>query len=302
MIATTPQKNGGDDGSSGSGSVGEYLKSYDLYKDELSDYVNVSEEEWARSRYSELNSTYAFARPPRIFLGIFTMDSPTELERRQRLRKTYLRAFKDRNSSATTTGLNRICSIPQLQLLQTEIADKSENNRLTCQLVYAFVVGGNNDPTAPTELIIPDPESDNILQDNNTETVVARNPTYLPDHDKGDILYLNIRENGKEGKTQTFFHYTVTTLRRSTSTTNSIGYPNGVYFDYLAKTDSDTLLFPEILLDQLLPRLPIFPHNMRTYVGHCRIKPSTPTLNLGPAYMGGKLVVWAMTILYWNRG
>ena len=287
MIATDPQKSGG--------SVGDYLRLYDRYKDHWADYANVKEETWVRLQYPELkpivsptmnttpsstktNPSLDEARLPRIFLGIFTMDSPIERERRDRIRKTYLRAYKG------TPTPNRICSIPQLVQRwhnETKLPPGTSRDPMTCQLVYTFVVGGNTDPNGPTEWIPSHHEADD--DDENEETVVARSPRHLSDHDQGDIVYLNIRENGKEGKSQTFFHFAVTAAARRHADHGTLPY-----FDYLAKTDSDTLLFPEILLDRLLPRLPVFPYNMRTYVGHYRIKPSAPTMNLGPAYMGGE--------------
>jgi hypothetical protein len=282
MIATIHKKTGG--------SVADYLHLYDRSKDKFANYVDATEEQLVRLRYPEMNdtttttsttisttheapATIPTSRPPRLLLGIFTMESPVERKRRDMIRRTYLQAF------AGTVTPNRICSIPQLQLLQSmepKVSMYKEMHTLSCQLVYTFVVGGNNDPNGPTEWIPQDDTSTTAAAD---ETVLARSPKHLPDHGEGDIVYLNIRENGKEGKSQTFFHYALSA--RSTLNTS-------YYFDYLAKTDSDTLLFPEILLDHLLPRLPFFPHNMRTYVGEYRIKPSPPTLNLGPAYMGGK--------------
>ena len=55
----------------------------------------------------------------------------------------------------------------------------------------------------------------------------------------------------------------------STSTTVSSSSPTGVaitpttlpIIDYIAKCDSDTMIYPEILLDELLMKLPSYPQN-----------------------------------------
>jgi hypothetical protein len=165
------------------------------------------------------------------------------------IRKTYLTQY---TKSATP---HRICSL-------LELADKAfPNIENDCRLAYTFVMGGN--PNGPTELV----------EFNDSYPLTVNN---IRNQEEKDIVYLNIRENMKEGKSQTWFKYATTVLDHH-------------YFDYIGKTDVDTLLYPSSFLSQIVDTLPIFPNNMRIYGGDYRIRPSTPTVNLGPVYMGGHL-------------
>ncbi len=232
--------------------VGALVFQFDRYKDSLVVYQDPQEVALVLSKHPNLEIDND--RSPRLLLGIFSMDSSIELERREMIRNTYLRTFVD------TDTPHRICSLAQLKTMQ---------QKDQCQLAYTFIVGAN--PTGPKE----------IVEENNTTGPITLTHDKIPiairltDHEKGDIVYLNIQENGKEGKSQTYFKFATSVLDQH-------------YFDYLAKTDSDTLIYPKSLLQNVIDRMPKFPQNMRTYSGDYRIKPSTQSLNLGPVYMGGK--------------
>jgi hypothetical protein len=235
------------------GLVGDFLYVWDRYKDNLVTYEDPSEVALVQASPAKLKLG-GDNQNPRILLGIFTMDSPLEKERRDVIRKTYLKAF-----AKSSKQPHRICSLQQL--LDEVHALPNEHD---CQLAYTFVMGGN--PNGPTELV--------DFNASYPMTVPTRNQLLL--RDEADIVHLNIRENMKEGKSQTWLKYATTVLETR-------------YLDYIGKTDTDTLIYPRLFLDQILQRLPRFPNNIRIYGGDYRIKPSMSTLNLGPVYMGGHL-------------
>jgi hypothetical protein len=98
-----------------------------------------------------------------------------------------------------------------------------------CQVAYIFFTGAN--PNGPTELL--DPNSSFPI-------------TISPPKGEGDVVYLNIKENQMDGKMTTFFRY-ASEFRQ---------------FDYIAKVDDDTLLFPQNLLDYLYDELPSKPYRV----------------------------------------
>jgi hypothetical protein len=150
-------------------------------------------------------------------------------------------------------------------LLLTDADNSSLFNE--CQMAYTFVMGGN--PSGPKELV----------EFNASYPMTVDNPQSSTStlQQEQDIVYLNIQENMKEGKSQTWFKYATTVL------------DDHFYFDYIGKTDGDTLIYPNLFLKFALNPLPTFPNNMRTYVGDYRIRASTKGLNIGPVYMGGHL-------------
>jgi hypothetical protein len=108
-----------------------------------------------------------------------------------------------------------------------------------CQRAYVFVVGGN--PNGSKERV--------DYSDSEPMTLPSSNST------EADIVLLNIQENMEEGKSQTYLKYATTII------------DDHLYFDYVAKTDSDTLIFTERFLNHEIQRLPSFPHNVRVYGG-----------------------------------
>jgi hypothetical protein len=78
---------------------------------------------------------------------------------------------------------------------------------------------GRDNPNGPTELELVAFNDSYPLTVNNTKK-------------KGkDVVNLNIREHMEEGKSQTWFKYVTTVLDHH-------------YFDYIGKTDTDTLVYP----------------------------------------------------------
>jgi len=127
-----------------------------------------------------------------------------------------------------------------------------------CQLVYVFVAGGNS--TGPKERV--------TYNDNSSE------PMTLPSNES-DVVLLNIQENMKEGKSQSYFKYATTIVDEY------------LYFDYIAKTDSDTLIFPDRLLNDRINKLPAFPHNIRVYGGYRPVEKVEVDHIKGPIYWQG---------------
>jgi hypothetical protein len=192
-------------------------------------------------------------------LGVLPIGPPCrslEKERRDVIRKTFSKAF-----TTSSKQPHRICCLQQL----LDEVHASPNEHDHCQLAYTFATGGN--PNGPTELV--------DFNASYPMTVQTENQLLL--RDEADMVHLNIRENTKKGKSQTWLKYATTIFETR-------------YFYYIGKTDTDTLIYPRLFLDHLLQRLPrFFPNNIRIYGGDYRIKPSMSTLNLGPIYMGGHL-------------
>jgi hypothetical protein len=238
---------------------GHFLDVWDKYKDSLVTYDDPNEVAWVESKVPPpVHNNDGNNRTAKLLLGIFTMDSPTETERRAMIRKTYLGYFAKGKKTP-----HRICSLQEL------VADSSLASE--CQMAYTFVMGGN--PNGPKELVEFN-ASHPMTVDNPQSNSSTSTSTTLQEK---DIVYLNIQENMKEGKSQTWFKYATTVL------------DDHHYFDYIGKTDGDTLIYPNLFLKFTLNPLPIFPNNMRSYGGDYRIKPSTKGLNIGPVYMGGHL-------------
>ena len=235
-----------------------FVYSHDNYKDTVTNYTDPVEEAMVLSKHPSLRKS-ARDRKARVLLGIFSMDSPEELERRHTIRDTYLQAF------VNSITPHRICSLGELGNKMQE-KDKEE-----CEIAYAFIVGGNHD--GPTELV-------DATEERKTGPVAipidkVPEAVRLPDHDKGDIVYLNIKENMEDGKSPTYFKFAVTLI------------DDQHYFDYIAKTDTDTLVYPETLLEKVIYKLPKFPDNVRVYAGHYAVHPTIEP-QLGPAYMEGR--------------
>jgi uncharacterized protein (DUF488 family) len=104
------------------------------------------------------------------------------------------------------------------------------------------VVGGN--PSGTTEL----------MEFNDTYPITLNGQSLENSTDRYDTVYLNIRENMNDGKSQTWFRYATMVLENH-------------YFDYIGKMDTNTLLFPDKFLNETFDRLPPFPNNTRTYGG-----------------------------------
>ena len=206
---------------------------------------------------------------------------------------------KNNNESKTRINFHRICSLQHLLVqhrrfiassnassvssaaaTSSGIDDNAENEfRLwkECQMAYTFVMGAN--PMGPKELVHVN-ESFPITVERPDRYILKHldHEVELPPSPSSDIVFLNIHENMKEGKSQSWLKY-VTELMND----------ENIYFDYIGKMDGDTLLYPNRFLNSIVDKLPSYPNNLRINVGDYRIKPSMPTLNIGPVYMGGHI-------------
>lgn len=189
---------------------------------------------------------------PRMLFGIFTTDlKPVERQRRDTLRNTYLSFY----SKSKTP--HRICSLQQL--LRNDV--KNED----CQIAYTFVIGAN--PNGPTSMV----------EANTTASMVV--PAIKLNDAEEDVLYLDIKENMEEGKSDTWFRF------------GSV-LSETLYFDYIAKLDTDTVVYPANFVKDL-KRMPVYPWNKRIFGGKYDIRPDYTTKYpiVGPTFMSG--------LLYW---
>lgn len=215
----------------------DFVQRWDDYKDSQ---MGIKYEDFSEEVRIQRNSIiYPLQRcrhGPRMLLGIMTMkEHKYEGRRRHMIRETYLSYF--RNYSASEDQQHRICGLHEL--LANDHQNPNHRSMLLreCQLAYVFIAGGN--PTGPKERVYY----------NTSE------PITLPSNES-DVVLLNIQENMKEGKTQSYFKYATTVVDEH------------IYFDYIAKSDSDTLIIPERLLDDTVNHLPPFPTNVRVYGGY----------------------------------
>jgi hypothetical protein len=198
---------------------------------------------------------------PKFLWGIPTVDNDKERARRIAIRETYLSYYKD---DPDKENRDRICSLADIQKKRVPLGK--------CQLAYAFFMGGN--PHGPTELLSP-----------NQTFPMTVHPMAITDVED-DVVYLNIKENQFDGKMHTWFKYA------SLVTEN-------IYFDYIAKVDSDTLLLTPAFFNHVANNLRPLPHNERVYAGLPFYKDSCnpnitddhpcPLPLVGNVYMSGEL-------------
>jgi len=240
-----------------------YLKDWDKYKDKIIQsspgplaYSDPIEEDQVRRspaiRYFDRPTNITGAR---ILMGIFTMDTPLERERREAIRSTYLSYY---NQSYSTTP-HRICSLQDLLS-----GSSVPNHGVDCQMAYTFVMGSNLD--RPTNL---------VGTNSSIPLTIPTVPSRL--QDETDIIHLIIRENMEDGETPSWFRYATKIVDEE------------FYFDYIGKTDTDTLIFPNHLLESSFMKYPTFPNNVRVYGGQERLKYVWGSRMVGPLYMAGHL-------------
>jgi hypothetical protein len=177
------------------------------------------------SSQSTATEQYGRSPPFRMLLGIFSMESEIERQRRNMIKNTYLSFPKFMNRYNVTTvplRYTRICSL-------NEFWHGNLTQRDECQLLYTFVVGAanKNDPNASKEYL--DLEDDRSM---------AVDESAIPNR-RPDSTYLNIIENMNEGKSQTWFKYASSQI------------PDELQIDLIAKVDTDCLIYPTKLLSEI---------------------------------------------------
>lgn len=166
--------------------------------------------------------------PFRMLLGIFTMGNAAGKERRDLIRQTYLALPQFLEQHGITNIPLRHARVCSLDDYWRQAISQPEQ----CQLLYTFVLGAATDPKAPVEYL--------VLQADRPMIV---NMSSIPDAEP-DITYLNIRENMNFGKTNTWFKYASKLL------------PESLHIDIIAKVDTDCLVHPNILLEEMERRIP----------------------------------------------
>jgi Galactosyltransferase len=230
---------------------------WDDYKDAHlgATYMDPYEEATVRSN-TQIYPLTTCRHGPRILLGIMTMkEHDQEVRRRAMIRDTYLSYYY--NSTYDEGERYRICSLHDLLVLSKDNPNATKYAMLLreCQLAYVFMAGGNQ--TGPTERVV----------------YKSSEPITLPSNET-DVVLLNIKENMNEGKTPSFFKYATTVVDEH------------VYFDYIAKTDSDTLIFPDRILNDSVNKLPVFPNNVLVYGGYRPVARKDDQMK-GPLYWQG---------------
>lgn len=171
--------------------------------------------------------------PIKFFWGIMSTLSEEDKIRRSVIRQTYLNYYQQSKASYTP---HRICS---LTAYRSNTVPRDE-----CEMIYAFVVGGDPADNSPKDLVDEAPE----------RLPLELNPP--SDAEENDLVYLNIHENAFEGKMQSYFKWV----------TNLIA-DNTLSVDYIAKVDSDTILFPSRWFSFVESSLLPSPYNRRVYGG-----------------------------------
>jgi Galactosyltransferase len=165
--------------------------------------------------------------PLRFFMGIMSHDKyQMERDRRQVIRRTYLSLYRSgqpKRIPAETSYRNRICSLTQVLAGDVDLVHDN------CQLIYTFVIGGGTPQTTNrTSLVTKD-----VSISHSSQMLVV--PTTANTNDT-DVIYLNILENGKTGKSPTWLQYATMLLEEQAPKLSSVSF--------IIKTDSDTLLYP----------------------------------------------------------
>lgn len=175
-------------------------------------------------------ATTAVTLPPfRILLGIFSMGDDKGRERRDLIRNTYLSFstfLEENNITSIPLRYSRICSLH-------DYWHKTIPQPEQCQVLYTFVLGavGKHDNSAPVEYLISIPGRPMTVDYSDVPNGEA------------DTTYLNIRENMDFGKTNTWFHYASTHL------------PEELQIDMIGKVDTDTMVHPNKLVEEIEDRL-----------------------------------------------
>jgi hypothetical protein len=169
----------------------------------------------------------------KILWGILTADFYNDQAYRKRHRKLF-ELWDD----------PRVCSLPDFK-------HKNMQEREVCELIYTFVLGGNQDAT--TELV----------DDSRPMTATRPVPGKSPDLNDPDMTLLNIKENMNEGKSQTW-------LKHGAEVAEQYG------LDYVVKCDADAMLHLHEFFTFAYKHLPPAPYNTHVYAGALRDKAYWP--------------------------
>lgn len=134
-----------------------------------------------------------------------------------------------------STGDDRICKLEEYKRQQRE-----QPNDVRCQIPYTFVIGGG-DASRPSD-----------HDDDEPLTLETHHNGH--EDPEGDCTYLNIKENMENGKSTTYMKFGAMLAKEY-----------GI--DYIGKTDDDTVLAIQLLLQFLDDDLPPAPFNRRIYGG-----------------------------------
>ena len=192
---------------------------------------------------------------PKILWGIFSMNKPSEILRRQCIRETYLSFYKTLpGSSPSHDYYHRICSLAEYKHWHKT----NDTKYVNCKMIYAFVMGSNKEPNAYTDLceaVQMDPLYPlTIAMDGTEKTFISSQEAAALLASETDIVHLNIMENMNQGKTTSWFRYGVSLLD------SGVGSQGGLYFDYIAKADGDKVVFPDKFFHQMqVLNLPVPP-------------------------------------------
>eukprot|EP00980_Cylindrotheca_fusiformis_P022771 scaffold9735_cov106-Cylindrotheca_fusiformis.AAC.1 len=131
-------------------------------------------EDAAPSVVESKEAQFATSQHPRFLLGFFSM--PNEVDRRQFMRDSVLRFYKDVDKEDNRT----ICALNDL--LRQDIPE--------CRITYVFIIGGSEGPKR-------------LLTSSEEQPIYTRNIL----ENEPDVVQLNIEENMNDGKTPTYYKY-----------------------------------------------------------------------------------------------
>jgi Galactosyltransferase len=171
----------------------------------------------------------------RYLFGILTATGEKEKIRRRVIRSTYLSFYKQQYVGYPLGDENVICSIQELR--QDFHSQQKRHKYPDCQIVYTFVAAAGDPRSAPTERMHHNHKDPFTLQSAPEHS----NMSSWFNNETDDITYLNIKENMNEGKSQTWFKYGVMVAAQ-------------LGIDYIAKLDSDAIVWPSCFLKQMEQR------------------------------------------------
>jgi hypothetical protein len=154
------------------------------------------------------------SRRPRFILGIMSNHRKSHAKTRQTLRDTYL-SFYQNNIQSATRSKHTICSLNEYlrhSTLPTSSQRMMSKIHSDCQIAYTFIFSSNS--STPLKAVAePDATIIRFFDSSNKLT-----------------------NGGKRAMTLAWFQYAASLAEK-------------LQFDYIAKVDSNLIIFPELLLD-----------------------------------------------------